>query len=149
MIMPDLIYCPTCLRIRDGNANNCDGCSVSITPGMPPSKYIKIQEEEKKMIVTICGSMKDAKAMLDCKKYFERFGHQVNCPLDEGRAEMPLVTQQGSWIEKIKEADLVVAIPKNLKMEGNGGSNLILNFGESTSYEIAIANSFNKNIMFW
>lgn len=147
--MVEAVYCATCQHIKDGNSNNCDECKINLMPGASPSKYIKFQEEDKKMNIVICGSMSKKESMLNAKRYFERYGHQVSCPCDNGRAEMPLLEKQSSWIEKIKEADLVVAIPKELKMEGNSGSNYILNFGESTSWEMAIALSFNKHVLFW
>lgn len=97
------------------------------------------------MIVTIIGSYSNTDKMKECKEYWERFGHKVNCPCDPGRSAMALIAKRSNWIEKIEEADLVVAIPKEIK----GTSNYVLNFGESTSYEIAIALRFKKQIVFW
>ena len=47
-----------------------------------------------------------------------------------------------------EEADLIVAVPKDVALTANGDSKYILEFGESTSYEMAIARRFNKPILF-
>lgn len=101
------------------------------------------------MIVTIIGSMSCMSKMKECKNYWERFGHKVNCPCDDGRDSMALITKQSTWIEKIEEADLIVAIPKEIKMQGHGASTYVQEFGESTSYEMAIALRFKKQIVIW
>lgn len=82
--------------------------------------------------------------MADAKAYFERFGHMVNCPADPNLQKKPLIMIQEEWIEKIKEADLIVVIPKNVSLVDNGESKMVFEFGESTSYEMAIAESLGK-----
>lgn len=141
------VFCHTCARIKDGNANNCDGCVPYFFSDLSPSKYIKDKKEEKKMIVTIIGSYTNSKEMKEVKEHFERFGHKVNCPCDPGRDKMPLVEKQGEWIDKIKEADLVVAIPKVIHMSERPKAEYVYEFGESTSYEMAIAYNFNKRVV--
>ena len=101
------------------------------------------------MIITIIGSLKTKNKMNECKEYFERFGHRVFSPSDGKLQNSPLVEIQSVWIKAIKEADLVVAIPKNVCAENNGATNYILTFGESTSYEMAIANDLGKKIITW
>lgn len=140
-------WCGICKRIKDGNADNCNGC----IPGIPPSKFIKMREykDEKKMIVTIIGSYSMKDKMLKVKDHFERFGNKVNCPWDEKRNEDPILTKRVEWIKKIEEADLVVVIPKDTRIGPEDSSFLVFSFGEFTSYEIAIASYFTKNIVVW
>lgn len=97
------------------------------------------------MIVTIIGSLTKKKEMDEIKAFWERRGAVVNSP--EIQKE-PLVDIQRTWIEKIEEADLIVAVPKGVAMTANGDSKYVLEFGESTSYEMAIAKRFNKVILF-
>lgn len=140
-------WCDVCRRIKDGNADNCNGC----IPGNPPSKFIKMREYkgENRMIITIIGSLSMKDKIIEVKRHFERFGNEVNCPYDEKEDDRPLFEKRIEWIEKIKKSDLVVAIPKNTKIEKENSNFLVLSFGESTSYEIAIASYFDKNIAFW
>lgn len=148
-------YCKICENLK--KTNGCEGCCGIVNifrpdKDIPPSKFksiYKVKKEEKKMIVTIIGSYSRKDAMLEAKAYWERFGHKVNCPCDDGRAALPLITKQSTWIEKIEEADLIVAIPKDIKMPGSGASSYVYEFGESTSYEMAIALRFKKQVVFW
>lgn len=149
-------YCMVCEHILETNGcNYCSGimdiCNLKNTK--PPSKFKMNKkyekQEEKKMIVTIIGSYSNTDKMKECKEYWERFGHKVNCPCDPGRDEFALITKQAEWIEKIEEADLVVSIPKEIKMQSHGASAYVHEFGESTSYEMAIALKFKKQIVIW
>lgn len=147
-------YCQICENIR--NANGCEGCNGVVNPlcpseDEPPTKFKPIykNKEKKKMIITIIGSLSKAKEMKECKQYWERFGHTVNCPCDPGRENLPLIEKQSSWIEKIEEADLVVAIHKDICMGTRPKSEYVFEFEESTSYEMAIALRFKKQIIFW
>lgn len=147
-------YCQFCENLR--KVNGCEGCNGFINPlrpseNKPPTKFKPIykNKEEKKMIITIIGSCSNPDQMKECKEYWERFGHKVNCPCDPGRDELPLIEKQSSWIEKIEEADLVVAIHKNICMGTRPKSEYVFEFGESTSYEMAIALRFKKQIIFW
>ena len=100
------------------------------------------------MIVTIIGSLTKKKEMDEVKAFLEKCGAVVNSPGDPELQKEPLVDIQGTWIEKIEKADLIVAIPKDVALTANGDSKYILEFGESTSYEMAIARRFNKPILF-
>lgn len=100
------------------------------------------------MIVTIIGSLRKKKEMDEIKAFFEKCGAVVNSPVDPEVQKEPLVDIQRTWIEKIEEADLIVAVPKDVALTANGDSKYILEFGESTSYEMAIARKFNKPILF-
>lgn len=82
------------------------------------------------------------------KAFWERRGATVNSPGDPEVQKEPLVDIQSMWIKKIEEADLIIAIPKSVAMTANGDSKYVLEFGESTSYEMAIAKRFNKEILF-
>lgn len=100
------------------------------------------------MIVTIIGSLTKKDNMDVIKAFWERRGAIVNSPGDPEVQKEPLVAIQRTWIEKIEEADLIVAVPKGVAMTANGDSKYVLEFGESTSYEMAIAKRFNKVILF-
>lgn len=167
-ISEERIWCFTCENYPY-NIDACNGCQEVFLSKYPPSKYVsalvtrycendvistynlykKYEKEKKKMIITIIGSCGDKKRMNECKEYWERFGHKVNCPCDSDRDTLPLTKKQRDWIDKIEESDLVVAISKNTQLEGNGGNKFVMEFGESTSYEIAIAFRFNKLVIFW
>ena len=82
------------------------------------------------------------------KAFWEGRGTVVNSPGDPEIQKEPLVDIQRTWIEKIEEADLIVAVPKDVGLTANGDSKYILEFGESTSYEMAIARWLNKPILF-
>lgn len=100
------------------------------------------------MIVTIIGSLKDVKEINKCQSYFEQFSDKVNSPAKDQKNS--LIEGQMNWINKIKEADLIVAIPKSTIPDYDAISTTLKeNFGESTSYEIAIAAAFQKPIVFW
>lgn len=99
------------------------------------------------MVVTIIGSLSNKKEMEEIKAFLERRGFKVNSPGDPEVQKKPLEDIQSTWIEKIEEADLIVAVPKDVALTANGDSKYILEFGESTSYEMAIARRFNKPIL--
>lgn len=100
------------------------------------------------MIVTIIGSLTKKKEMDEIKAFWKSRGFVVNSPGDPEIQKEPLVDIQRTWIEKIEEADFIIAIPKNVALTANGDSKYVLEFGESTSYEMAIARRFNKPILF-
>lgn len=100
------------------------------------------------MVVTIIGSLTKKKEMDKIKAFLEKRGDIVNSPGDPELQKEPLVDIQETWIEKIEKADLIVAVPKDVALTVNGDSKYILEFGESTSYEMAIARRFNKPILF-
>lgn len=102
------------------------------------------------MIVTIIDSCKNKEVMLKCKSHFESLGCVVNCPCDGDRTDWPFISKQIDWIKKISEADIVVAIPKyNATKSEKNETKMLLEFGESTSYEVAIAYAFEKEVLFW
>ena len=135
--------------------NKCNGCKQNSNDHLPPSKFKAAnmhgdsnKKEEKNMVVTIIGSLRKKKEMDEIKAFWEQCGAVVNSPGDPEVQKKPLVDIQSTWIEKIEEADLIVAVPKDVALTTNGDSNYILEFGESTSYEMAIARKFNKPILF-
>lgn len=148
-------YCQICENIR--KANGCEGCAGIVNifipdKDTPPSKFksiYKVRKENKQMIVTIIGSYSNTDKIKECKEYWEWFGHKVNCPCDPGREMTPLIEKQSEWIEKIESADLIIAIPKEFKIGTMGLPAYVLEFGESTSYEMAIALRFKKEVIFW
>ena len=135
--------------------NKCNGCKQNSNDHLPPSKFKAAnmygslnKKEEKNMVVTIIGSLRKKKEMNEIKAFWEQCGAVVNSPGDPELQKEPLVDIQRTWIEKIEEADLIVAVPKDVALTANGDSKYILEFGESTSYEMAIARRFNKPIFF-
>ena len=152
-------WCPRCYVFVEAtqvtDLNKCNGCKQNSNDHLPPSKfkagnmYGGLNKKEKKnMIVTIIGSLRKKKEMDEIKAFLEGCGAVVNSPGDPEIQKEPLVDIQRTWIEKIEEADLIVAVPKDVALTANGDSKYILEFGESTSYEMAIARKFNKPILF-
>lgn len=105
------------------------------------------KKEKKNMIVTIVGSLTKKREMDKIKTCWEQRGAVVNSPGDPEIQKMALIDIQSNWIQKIEHSDLVIAIPKNVTMIEKSESQYILEFGESTSYEMAIAKRFNIPIM--
>lgn len=100
--------------------------------------------------VTIIGSLTCREEMEKAKDYYMGLGCDVESPLDYQGEGLPLLTIQKMWIKFIKEADFIVAIPKNKHFVGESGvTKYIIEFGESTSYEMAIAREFGKEIRIW
>ena len=135
--------------------NKCNGCKQNSNDHLPPSKFKAAnmygglnKKEEKNMVVTIIGSLTKKGEIDKIKSFLVRHGAIVNSPEDSKVQKEPLVDIQRTWIKKIEEADLVVAVPKDVALTANGDSKYILEFDESTSYEMAIARRFNKNILF-
>ena len=149
----DWRYC--CYNIISCDLNKCNGCKQNSNDHLPLSKFKPgnmygdlNKKEEKNMVVTIIGSLTKKKEMDKIKAFLEKRGAIVNSPGDPELQKEPLVDIQGTWIEKIEKADLIVAIPKDVALTAHGGNKYILEFGESTSYEMAIARRFNKPIFF-
>lgn len=147
-------WCSKCYNTYTGNLNLCNGCMGLPDSDIPPTKFVKIpylvKKEEKKMIITVIGSITKSKdEMIACKKFFERFGHEVHTPIDEGVQILPLVEIQETWIDRIEASDLVVAIPKVRQLGRHGSGRQDVTFGESTSYEMAIAKKFKKQVVVW
>ena len=135
--------------------NKCNGCKQNSNDHLPPSKFKPgnmygnlNKKEEKNMIVTIIGSLRKKKEMDEIKAFWERCVAVVNSPGDPELQKEPLADIQRKRIEKIEKADLIVAIPKDVALTAYGDNKYILEFGESTSYEMAIARRFNKPILF-
>lgn len=151
-------WCRHCYNLVCGDVadlNKCNGCKQNSNDHLPPSKFKAAnmygglnKKEEKSMVVTIIGSLTKKKEMDVIKAFWEGHGCVVNSPGDPEVQKEPLVDIQKMWIEKIEEADLIVAMPKSVALTANGDSKYILEFGESTSYEMAIASRFNKPILF-
>ena len=149
-------WCYCCRNITQAvDLNECNGCKQNANDHLPPSKFKAAnmygglnKKEEKNMVVTIIGSLTKKKEMDKIKAFLEKRGAIVNSPGDPELQKEPLVDIQRTWIEKIEEADLIVAVPKDVALTANGDSKYILEFGESTSYEMAIARRFNKPILF-
>lgn len=100
------------------------------------------------MKVTIIGSLSRKYEMERIRNYLEKLDVTVYCPTDDGIQEMPLIDIQRVWISNIASSDLVIAVPKRTEQEKNGSTKYTLEFGESTSYEMAIARWFKKPVVF-
>lgn len=148
-------YNLVCAVVNGDDLDRCKWCKQNSNYHLPPSNFKAAnmygglnKKEEKSMVVTIIGSLTKKKEMDEIKAFWEQLGAVVNSPGDPEVQKKPLVDIQKTWIKKIEEADLVVAVPKNVDLTANGDSKYILEFGESTSYEMAIARRFNKPILF-
>lgn len=103
------------------------------------------------MKVVVVGSLSRECDILECKHYFEKIGAEVVTPLEYQNGS--LYDIQVRYAEFINQADLIVAIPKNVERpdisECPYGFLDKLGFGESTSYEIAMAITFGKRVVYW
>lgn len=141
---------------NDNGSSPCMNCEVfnkkpidaNICDRYCKYKYEYIIKEEKSMIITIIGSLSNIHEMEVMKEYFERFGHKVNCPGDPELQKKSLFEIQSDYIAKIEQSDLIIAVPKNIMLEGDGGQKIAFEFGESTTYEMAIAYKFHKKVIF-
>lgn len=93
------------------------------------------------MKVVICGSHSMDKEMADCAIYFKEMlpgiENEIVTPFTE---DIPLVVKMERYVNHIATADLVVIVPKDCGT---------INIGESTTYELAIARFFKKQIIYW
>lgn len=101
------------------------------------------------MIITIIGSLSRKDRMVECKEYWRNLGNVVNSPEEAEGYDNPLLIKQRLWYKKIEEADLVVAIPKYVITVSGDLTAFEYAFGESTSYEMAIAQNLKKQIVYW
>lgn len=94
------------------------------------------------MKVVICGSHSMDKEMADCAIYFKEMlpgiENEIITPFTE---DISLVVKMERYVSHIATADLVVIIPKAFSPE--------MNIGESTTYELAMARFFKKQIVYW
>ena len=98
------------------------------------------------VIGSINGTQHDMEAAV---KFFERFeGIETVSALD--LQDRPLIYTQRVMVQRIKEADLIVVVPKNRVCSDLPNETIYeVEFGESTSYEIAMAREFRKEIVVW
>lgn len=104
------------------------------------------------MNIVIISSLSNEEDIKTLREVFQSFNggvFDVITPLDDQTGS--LCNLQLGYIEKIEGADLVVAIPKKriLNPVADIGTTIEYIFGESTSYEIAIARHFNKPFVIW
>lgn len=57
MMCMEVPWCATCQIYADGDVTLCTGCRSFYGCKTPPLKYKPIKKEEKKMVVTIIGSL--------------------------------------------------------------------------------------------
>lgn len=99
------------------------------------------------MKIVICGSHSMYGQMEACKEqllnWFDEKIDDITIP--DCDLDMPLVDKMENYVEAIQNCDLVVVLPKHITPEGNGHT---VECGESTTYEIAIARAFKKQIIF-
>lgn len=101
------------------------------------------------MIATIIGSLSCKEKIMRAKERLESMGCQVYTPL-ENQGERPLIAIQRNYIDRIEEADLIIAIPKSIIPEDiSEKAQYLVEFGESTSYEMAIAGKLGKEVVMW
>lgn len=98
------------------------------------------------MKVVILGSIKHNSDVITSVANFWK-GHNVDViyPIDSIKTKN-LLDIQMNYINEIEDADLVLAIPKKIVDGVNGYYNCTFEFGESVSYEMAIAKHFRKPV---
>lgn len=102
-------------------------------------------DTSKKQKVVICGSIhSNVTDITDAKKYYEEAGYEVIFP---ELAINSVLKTRVKYVKEIERADLVVIIPKKIKLSEETGMGFII--GESTENELAIAISYCKPIQFW
>lgn len=102
------------------------------------------------MKITVIGSLSQAEIMKEISQWLEMQGNLVRTPADDNIQENALLNIQSLWIENIRKCDMIVAIPKSCEVDPEAEKTVLgYTFGESTSYELAIAMSMNKPIMVW
>lgn len=96
------------------------------------------------MIITIIGSVKEnEKDMAIMKEFLSRLRNVViYSPLDNQNGT--IYDLQRAYIDKIAESNLVIAISKPRKCGGPWS----LHFGESTTYELAMADFFGVPVIY-
>lgn len=107
---------------------------------------------DRKLVVVFIGSLKSCSySMSVAKEFFENLGMEVLTPYDEDLQNKPLLVIQKIWINHIVNCDFVVAFAKSRDLDDNYPGETIMKyeFGESTSYELAIALKNNKKILSW
>lgn len=147
-------WCIQCKNLE--LSNGCEGCKPNIIGDeyYMPTGFVKKEETKMSnvatMEVTIIGSLSKKDRMNECEEFFKKLGAKVNNPADASRREKSLVAKQESWIEAIENADLVVVIPKEYMLaQDSTATKYGMTLGESTSYELAIARRFGKQVVFW
>lgn len=102
------------------------------------------------MEITVIGSVKQMEVINNVAEYFRQFHIKVNTPSDQN--DRSLLTKQEHCIMDIGASDLVIAIPKSITEKTGKDiprTILELEFGESTSYEIAIARKLGIPVIIW
>lgn len=102
--------------------------------------------------VVFIGSLRHCRtSMAMAKGLFESLGMEVFSPDDEGLQNKPLLDIQELWFNLITDCSFVVAFAKyrELDLEAPGQTIMRYEYGESTSYELAIALNSNKKVFAW
>lgn len=105
------------------------------------------------MNIVVIGSLSRDAAILEVKSYFKGLSttsSEINVVTPMDKQGGPLLAIQEEYVDKIAAADLVIAVPKGgASMSADVGTSIEYNFGESTSYEMAIARHFHIPILIW
>lgn len=107
-------------------------------------------------IITLIGSIGSSRVlMIKMAEFLIERGYKVYTPrflCEDEDPDVSLLETQRCELDNIKEADLVIAFTKGCSVEerlDNNGTRVISTFGESTSYELAIASALKKPILFF
>lgn len=110
---------------------------------------------DKKKVV-ICGSIRQsAEQILQSANIFKMLGFEVIDPINFNRdheQDYSLGQIMSLYVKEIEGSDLVIVIPKSLQdyaLAENQIETILLTFGESTTYEMAISSVFDKPIVMW
>ena len=99
------------------------------------------------MNVCIICSLKNEEQCMDAVNILETIGMNVWHPFMHQNGE-PLYLTYSNYLKRIDMADLVLALPKTVSFHSCQTNSLELDFGESTTYEMAYANHAGKPVIF-
>ncbi len=104
------------------------------------------------MEITIIGSLSRIDTMNEIENYLNSISFEeeikVNNPANKDMQGLPLQMIQKMWIENIRRSDFIIAVPKILRLKPDSGeTSYEVAFGESTSYELAIAEALEKPVL--
>lgn len=95
------------------------------------------------MIITVIGSLNCMNTFKSIKSFWIKKDPNTIVNIPSYEPTKKLLTIYSDYIKKIGYSDMVIAVPKNTKYDEGGVNSMSYEFGESTTYEMAIANHFH------
>lgn len=102
--------------------------------------------------VVFIGSLRHCRTSMSiAKDFFESLGMEVFSPDDDDLQSRPLLDIQELWYNNIMNCTFVVAFAKDRELDPDAPGRTIMRYeyGESTSYEMAIALNIGKKVFSW